>query len=1109
MSQKLGFRINISDKGFVDKRKRDLVIDMFVANKMESKHTQHSEKHNDMCVLDMVSEILLQIIEDHSVFNPKNEEKCVNETVQTLSETEDEDFNDEGLTSENQCIQLNEDGNILQHSQLAVKEISLERHETTLNTFDIHSKIQDLLNSKGNDDYDKEENNSCEKKQLLTALHLSPALKDFDKEKDKCDLDFAEKKKESVHFTSPVAVFYEFSEKSEASSDGSTDILSDSDSQDLILSQNESIETSELDLENRVANSHAINNVQDRNLTLYVGEDSLEDKRDCIMTPGGDCFNVKLFANFDAVTDPLEIETANDCNQNALSPKSFNNGTLVNHLELSQKGKEIEKVTVTVADNLKPIDDNSERQDSKNVFESSEETCYSETIAQDISIGKRNDYKVNRSNHTNITEESLVLPNLSEPNCIVADFSTVENKTESNDSCISEVFTKFSLDKEESKVELSQDMFIELNQTNTTEEETIDKSDINSPQHYINGGGKDFDNFPVNKSIEQDLVNQKIYENIQVEIEKEQDIINTAEECEFKDEKVEPSQQCAETSMSTEVDALAYSEIENSDMAGIKSSQKREQSSPELNCSQVIKKSRSGTAVDLTSKAKKRKLFKFGLNECRKVKLLKLDFEYDETDLKKVPKMLKQLASDVIAGLDENVIFECNKEELTTKQENINEAPDGHSVSITVDISGNFENEMKEDSFDRQDKISTGDLCLSDCEKELQQEYPKALGLCNSGSNQNSKLLNKSNDTGISEDTTSILLETSEIGCLNEEHFLESQNFPRCTDTMSATKALSQHSDENCNETHCLFESDQSVPVIDGPIHMKGAEDTDSFQLETAEELHNKQHVYPKNLLSPKFMTATELLSQSSEESGSTGFTVNATDPLNNFDLQDQDSLENSEVIQINNIAEFGINPIVQEQRPVVVATFNHNPKSVVEITEDGLMEEKLENTGYDMIVSSCEIKGNVKSLDVLDRNCAATDQDEQIDTDQLDVYIDGIVDQIVPDDKYEGEPINRGEEHTMFTRKEDKKSEVHRCGPDVCVKEDNTACQQIKTQGMCFWESQYCLIISMKKERCMRNVSAGSIDHHMMQMETQFYLSCQMKTKLLLSLHSKLAVNR
>jgi hypothetical protein len=165
---------------------------------------------------------------------------------------------------------------------------------------------------------------------------------------------------------------------------------------------------------------------------------------------------------------------------------------------------------------------------------------------------------------------------------------------------------------------------------------------------------------------------------------------------------------------------------------------------------------------------------------------------------------------------------------------------------------------------------------------------------------------------------------------------------------------------------------------------MKGAEDTDTFQLETAEELHNKQQVNPKNLLSSKFVTATELLSQSSEESGSTGFTVNATDLLNNFDLQDQDSLENSEVIQINNIAEFGINPIVQEQHPVVIATFNHNPKSVVEITEDGLTEEKLENTGYDMIVLSSEIKGNVKSLDVLDRNCAATDQDEQIDTGKL-----------------------------------------------------------------------------------------------------------------------------
>ena len=956
----------------------------FDANKMEPELAPNNEGHSDLSVLDLVSDILLKFIRDLHVFKSIYEEKHVNDTTKTANNTKKEHL-DEDCPSQRQnntCVHLPEDF-ISVHNKSLEKDIVTEKNEDTTNSLEhnvISDETQDILNRNISDNNTQEDINSCGKEILLSALNLSPALIDLNKESND-HTNFAGKCKESVHFPSPVAIVYEFSEKSEVLSDCSTEILSDSESEVLFLSQDKYTETCELELGSGDASSKAtyhLNKLQDGNVPLYVKDKCPEDSRDVIMTAGGDNCNFKLSTNNGTVINPLNSESISYYNHTTPRPQDITE-LFIDHKKSSQKEEMENRDKVTLSENFKSGID---RPGTNNAFENSKEMYNLEEIAPNIDTNERK-----------ISENE----NYTEVNCVVGDLLPLENESEKKNICFSDVFTKYSLDTKENNIEHLPDMFIDLSKSNTIKNNIVVKAEDYSSQNMnSNDHTQASDISPLNKTEEQGLFTQTSCKITQEDSDK--NFKNNAKLCESKDEIKELSKQYDESNK-LDIDVDICSKSEKSDTTeNMLFGQKREQSSPELNCCQVSKRSKSEISFGLNTQTKKRKLFKVEFDENKNVKLAKLDFNHCQSNANKAPKMLKQLASDVLAGFEETVIFETKH---TKKQEGVHETHlDQHgetisgtqTLNVTRDINSSCEYEMKGDSpaiLERQDEISEDEICLGKCDNELQQEGHKILALCTSESKKNSTLDSKLNLS----DTESYHLETSEVGP-SKEDFPECPIIPEDTEVISPQASVEVDPD-NCER--CVtpqIASDQNVPIVhvNESTNIVDTEITASTLLHTDEEVHFKEELIHVNentcrLESPKFVTATELLSQSSQESGSTGFTVNAADFQYRDDSQEEVSSDKSEVIQKFTVADLvtensfiGIDCVEQGSDHGTVSGLNHSQKNMLEITENGLREELLENADFD-VVSSSEVQRNAKLFDCTEKSCAATDQDEQIDT--------------------------------------------------------------------------------------------------------------------------------
>ncbi|XP_045158825.2 uncharacterized protein LOC123524596 [Mercenaria mercenaria] len=989
------------------------------------------EDHIDLCTHHVVSEILFLIIEDLPVFRLKNSMEDGNFMNKGNINVENEGLCGE-LSSDSTDIKHFKDRNILQYSKLVNDEDIMEGNDD----YDLsHCEIQDSIenqqevSSKTYGDM----TNSCIKEQLLFALHLSPVCKDTSKELDVKDGNVTEKKKESVHFNSPVAVVYEFSE---AVSDDSTEILSDSDYEDFQLSQTKHVDN--LESQNNEVNLRIIDTEPDIDRLLNSSENSFEGcLKDCIMTPGGDCFNNRLSENIVPFEQSVEIidktnkDNVNDKSQSILSSPSHN-----------FKGSEF--CTKEKTEHLQKGGMESDQSGNDKVSCSPAADGDSVTLSKDMKSGDNNPDKHETKESavdSFLLDKSVVLSSSPEGDGILSNLQTIENTCTKYDNDINEVFTKFPLVQKQHDVDSSQDLFINFEQENATEAGASYKSEKDSTK-----GNSQQNSFIQTHSVS---CNDSSHNS---ETNRNEEFIGTI--VELKEELIQPSQQNESQSNVNDVDVKKENKENVFCHVG-----KREQSSPELNSSHISKKKKSDVEDESTVQTRKRKLFKVGLDENGSVKLLRLDTNLIESGDIKVPKLLKQLASDVIATLDETVIWDSTEKQAEKQKDLYKEHDDitaqscvtsEDTSSDTESINDDFKNLMPTDSefvdfnLEKQEEISEDHLLSSQHAEELQLAESETKNAFDSENDQN------------------ILLLTSTSEHLNYYQDIESPQ-AETSDVCDASKS-------EAIKSPCESENDQNT----SQISIKTLEHIDCYQntevphtesSEVYDESQSEEHVTSgQNILkSPGFISATELLSQSSQDSASTGFTIHAEDLSCSQDSCEKNTFYNSEIRQSDTVGELlkessltieKVGLFKEEFQHVYGTTQTYKTKLVVEITEDGLKEEKLEDSDIGITLSG-DLKRNVELVGCSHRN--ATDQDEQIDTDELDMYVDNAVDQIVPDECAEktGGTMETDREQTLDIKDKDQKPKLYACDLDLCNEQDDHSWKPInkseKSYERCF----------------------------------------------------------
>ncbi|KAL4235630.1 hypothetical protein ACF0H5_004025 [Mactra antiquata] len=226
---------------------------------------------------------------------------------------------------------------------------------------------------------------------------------------------------------------------------------------------------------------------------------------------------------------------------------------------------------------------------------------------------------------------------------------------------------------------------------------------------------------------------------------------------------------------------------------------------------------------------------------------------------------------------------------------------------------------------------------------------------------------------------------------------------------------------------------DMVVPEMTSSDDATGAELNEEEEIaQTEKTLSQQNNITDEVISSGKFISATEYLSQCSQNSGSTGFNF---DPVAKFTdicfCQSSKRHTNglmvtceSEPESHNGREDEGSSVLLSEKSVTNVNTV------VYEIDESDLTIEE--------VVPSKIMDNNINDEDKDERKLGTNDEDEQIDTDFLDVYVDKAVDQMVPN----------------F---ENPTPKMYSCDADICDDEDISVCKPVSPPGTSPKAGQHC----------------------------------------------------
>lgn len=966
----------------------------------------------------IVSKIICKIIENLPVFQPTYQGCQTENDFKKVDIEESAKFCEE--LSPNRVSQSHyESGSIISIRHCVIgQDIDLgsTENEAALNFHQILSERAESDKSKEIlcDQICEEAIDYCEKEQLLLALQLSPIsnLKQF-----KCQERHERETKGRVYFSSPVAEIYEYSERSQTASDEDTQILVDSVSEDFFSSQA---------MQKDVSGEQSLSDLECRNLDraglcLYMIDNTMSAGGDCLNARLNE--NISLYDTHHRKTNDqdndrkkrnilsLENKMGHD-NPNVLnSTKTSEDKPLTNSedIQLSQTynsngtEKQIKEIEDSELELNKLLELNEEQyggsiqdittcsSDCPNVsnaaklsidnvnleksFKTAQETLMKQ--AEQSESDENNSIFVScRNNYTDVLIENRALCVEEEDKSqalfkelnklVVADFneesenddsgdvrgeyegviknSNVENNTLNSEECVlatlledfnntetinenpstfsdfhldkihtendttsyttdnydvKEVFTKISLEHGD-KVSSSQDMFLNGNETYTIKKQNsqFQLKLTSNSENIKNVANTEADITQNNAALNVNFV--ECYSNI-----KAIDDIGKI----MKDESAEEITECIKKdnigkSMSNSGNVNDGSDkiIEIHGESMMFQVGKRGQSSPEP--FGLSKKSKSDSEKMHTAKARKRKLFGIGIVENRNVKMLKLQTDSIPNHLEDnalTPKMLKQLAKDTLTELEENVIWNSAEVEQEASKKKENDVEETHDKEVPQSIENREISNYKKNMGNFLKKL-TGQLEPSHGSLEVQSQENHTIFPC-----QEAKEVHLSYHKGEAD------LDVSKYSSRTQDYIEKIKG-----DTLA-------------------FPSETS------------------FDLNDAVDSQNTQE-------SQGFITAMELLSQSSQNSGSTGFvddtcrngiSDNANLPIEKKGSTDE-WLEN------------------ESSRKLSKKT-----KSIVEITEDSFKEEKVEDEVDDISISnSVERKNEWDSC-----RHTVTDQDEQIDT--------------------------------------------------------------------------------------------------------------------------------
>lgn len=932
------------------------------------------EKCEIICIHAIVSSILFLVIESLPSFKQKHVD--VDEEYDDAVRNADNmvkhviGINKESLVNDNVVTSDNNVANVNDSSVTADGGFEVKTGSQTLND---SSHIE---NRQENGDIEKELKEDHIKNNLLLALCLDPVPKTniCTMHSGNRDISVLENQKETVHFISPVAVVYEYSQTtcSPALSDISTQILSDSESEDFLMSQNKYIR--EVEKQNEGSDVKNNDSTPELDTPLCFGKGGCMDVG--IMTAGGDCFNVAVTENAESdgvlleqfmerekctAIEPSKLDNdgpddyanENYKTQGNVNPTGdFSNVTLIAEKQETEEGIASVKIdnynrqstyipnvdSVTLADDAecnvktdKPNNkdrtkDLSNKIDEQHIDEQQIDECENDikqhavTSATELNSSARDiteyDYKSSEELETipkvlpttlacgnecaTMTCDRACLSDMLTETCKMNCTSSedlVEKKNDSSlqaavgieaecirncsiqNNVVNEIFTKISLATEDNETDMihsSQDLFIDSDQRNVNQEGWLDEGDSKlfktSEKFELEG------TFCNNKQIQDDMiaVNKKgdICDSMQDSLDSdsvkcclgsEDDLFvsnsqirgnnettsnileqesktnckyysdeceNSKDNCNVTDGKEDNNLENLNYAVNKQVNVNnTHSMLQNTPTS---QTGKREQSSPVLYCSPTLKKHKSDAEQLPVVQVKKRKLFKVEQDGNGDVKVRKLDCDMlNLTDNAKLPNTLKELATEKLTTLDETVIW-CSIQKSKTKAKNMETiVGKGHEKDVTV----------------------------VHCCESLENRNCKTVENNNIGS----KIAHHNVSNGKS---INMLDKISELTCI--ENSEEVHAVPTC----------SIESDENAVmadvEEHCEPKSDEIKHV---------ANDASSEHENVTESMQASEYI----VRSPVFITATELLSQSSQHSGSTGFVFNAIGKLEN-DLSSQSS---------------------------------------------------------------------------------------------------------------------------------------------------------------------------------------------------------------------------
>ncbi|KAH3695978.1 uncharacterized protein LOC127861937 isoform X2 [Dreissena polymorpha] len=227
-----------------------------------------------------------------------------------------------------------------------------------------------------------------------------------------------------------------------------------------------------------------------------------------------------------------------------------------------------------------------------------------------------------------------------------------------------------------------------------------------------------------------------------------------------------------------------------------------------------------------------------------------------------------------------------------------------------------------------------------------------------------------------------------------------------------------------------------------------------------------------------EFMSAAQVLSQSSQCSGSTGFVVQSNTQCASEDAESQESLKymyitfsKPDICADTNITESWLNEkgdafesksgdelnqtnfdVANEKKNYESSFHEHKRTLLLECGDEGLVKE---------IVHSCS-QSNVHEgmADYCSRvKTDMINQDEQLDIENLDLYIEKAVDQLVPDHDMtaspEQNPSHTDDEPSLYMKQSDKKVHMYACDADLHDDSDTPVCSPVektaKSRESCF----------------------------------------------------------